>query len=65
MNIKLPSGKNISKSNLKDFKNKINKIIQEKIAFKNLDKNRSFAENAIREVIILKSNKLKHLSYFN
>ena len=53
MNIKLPSGKNISKSNLKDFKNKINKIIQEKIAFKNADKNRSFAENAIREGIIL------------
>tara|TARA_B110000091_G_C13438695_1_gene319112 strand:- start:390 stop:563 length:174 start_codon:yes stop_codon:yes gene_type:complete len=53
MNIKLPSGKNISKSNLKDFKNKINKIIQEKIAFKNADKNRSFAENEIREGIIL------------
>jgi len=53
MNIKLPSGKNISKSDIKDFKNKINNIKQEKIIFKNNGKNRSFAENEIKDNIIL------------
>ena len=43
MNIKLPSGKNISKNNLEDYKNTINKIIQAKVAFKNYVTNKSYA----------------------
>ena len=53
MNIKLPSGKNISKINLKDFKNEINKIIQEKNAFKNSSENKSFVENIIIDDMVL------------
>ena len=47
MNIKLPSGKSISKNNLKDYKNKITKIIQEKVAFKNAVQNKSYAEKKL------------------
>jgi hypothetical protein len=53
MNIKLPSGKNISKSDLKDFKNEVNKIIYEKIAFKNSSEHKSFAQNIIIENMVL------------
>ena len=53
MNIKLPSGKNISKSGLKDFKNEVNKITQEKIAYKNTSKNKPSAENIIIDDIVL------------
>ena len=53
MNIKLPSGKNISKSNLKDFKNEVNKIINEKIAFKNSSKHKSFVQNIIIDDMVL------------
>ena len=52
MSIKLPSGKNISKSNLKNYKNKINKIIQEKVAFQNATKNKSFAKGEIKNDIV-------------
>ena len=53
MNIKLPSGKNISKSDLKDFKNEVNKIIHEKIAFKNSSEHKSFAQNIIIDNMVL------------
>ena len=53
MNIKLPSGKNIPKSDLKDYKKKINNIIQEKATFISKAKNKSFAENKIRQNIVL------------
>ena len=52
MNIKLPSGKNLSKKNLKSFKNKIKKIIQEKNALKDVIRNNSFAGNKFKNNII-------------
>ena len=51
--IELPSGKNISKGDLKDFKNKVNKIINETILFKNSSEQKSFAQNIIIDNIVL------------
>ena len=53
MNMKLPSGKNISKSDLKDFKNEVNKIINEKVAVKNSNEHKSFAQNIIIDNMVL------------
>ena len=45
MRIKLPAGKNISKSNIKKYKNHVEKILKQKIALEKLNLSKRIATN--------------------
>ena len=45
MRIKLPAGKNISKADIKNYKNHVEKILKQKIALEELKRSNEIATN--------------------